>query len=119
MLCNGDGSFFSEIFDQFRQDTNTSPNHSIIELRALSQALLQRVNELELAQKDNVKYIQSLKKTISGLSLSDMVENLKSEFTANATCCETYRKTIKSHLKRLDGLDFTEYEVLNKNIMPK
>ena len=107
------------MFDKCRQDTNSSPNQSIIELRALSQALLQRVHELELAQKDNVKSIQSLKKTISGLqseniSLSGMVEKLQSEFTAHATGCETYRKTTKSHLKRLDGLDFTEYEVLNK-----
>jgi hypothetical protein len=68
-----------------------------------------------------VKIIQTLKNTITELqsqnqSLSNEIEKYKCEFTVHATGCETFRKNTQAHLKRLDGLDFTEYDVVNKKI---
>ena len=122
MFCNGDSSHLGDVFDKSKQDhLNELPSQPNIEIRSLYQALLQRVTQIEKTQSSFSKTIQSLQKTITDLksentSLSNKLEKLQSEFTSHATGCETTRKNTKAHLKRLDGLDFTEYLAVNKNV---
>ena len=122
MFCNGDSSHLGDVFDKSKQDhLNELPSQPNIEIRSLYQALLQRVTQIEQTQSSFSKTIQSLQKTITDLksentSLSNKLEKFQSEFISHATGCETTRKNPKAHLKRFDGLDFTEYLAVNKNV---
>lgn len=64
--------------------------------------------------------MQNLGKTVSSLkskneSLTSELEKLRNNLDKHSSGCETFRKTTKSQLKCLDGLDFTEYQVKNNN----
>lgn len=68
LFCNGDSSHISDVFDKSKQDHyNEFPTQSLIELRSLTQVLLQRVTKLEKRQASYVKTIESLKRSIKDL----------------------------------------------------
>lgn len=98
----------SDVFDKSKPDHNNDNNEfpiqSVIELRSLTQALLQRVTELEKAQSSYVKTIESLKKSVNALkaenvTLSSTINKLQSDFVSHATVCETARKKHQSSVR--------------------
>lgn len=76
LFCNGDSSHVSDVFDKSKPDHNNDNNEfpiqSVIELRSLTQALMQRVTELEKAQSSYVKTIESLKKSVNALKAENV-----------------------------------------------
>lgn len=62
LVCNGDSSCLSNVFDKSKQHYyNKLPIQSFIELRSLTQTLLQRVTKLEKAQSSYVITSECLK----------------------------------------------------------
>lgn len=113
MFYNGDNSYLSDVFDKSKSQLSEIPKTSIIELRSITQTLLQRVDALETAHINDTKVINSLKQTVTELqtknsSLISDIEKSKHDFVTHASHCESFRKTTKDRLKCLDGLDHTE-----------
>jgi hypothetical protein len=62
-----------------------------------------------------------MQKTIAELksknyTLVAEIDKINSDFQAHAISCETFRKTTKSRLKCVDGLDYTEEQAKSKQI---
>lgn len=90
------------------------PKSTIVQIRSTIQGLLERVSKLEDNQSKSAKTIQIFKKTIADLqtknnSLQTENDQLRDRFNAHATSCETARKNTNSTIKRLEGLNYTEY----------
>ena len=97
----------------------TVPKSSLVDLRSTLQTLIQRVHDLESKHTKCEETIQSLNKSVSELkaqnsSLRYSIDKLKAEADSHATSCDSFRKTTKTQLKSLEGLDFTENQV-NQN----
>ena len=97
----------------------TVPKSSLVDLRSTLQTLIQKVHDLESKHTKGEETIQSLNKSVSELkaqnsSLRSSIDKLKAEADYHATSCDSFRKTTKTQLKSLEGLDFTENQV-NQN----
>ena len=122
-----DDLFTKDKGTQNRTNVNTSnmsaeitvPKSSLVDLRSTLQTLIQRVHDLESKHTKCEETIQSLNKSVSELkaqnsSLRSSIDKLKAEADSHATSCDSFRKTTKTQLKSLEGLDFTENQV-NQN----
>lgn len=96
----------SDVFDKSKpdhnnyNDNNEFPIQSVIKLRSLTQALMQRVTELEKAQSSYVKTIESLKKSVNALkaenvTLSNTTNKLQSDLFHTQQYARLLAKTPK------------------------
>lgn len=118
MFCNGETpAILADVLDKCRSKPPEFPKSTIVQIRSTIQGLLERVSKLEDNQSKSAKTIQIFKKkTIADLqtknnSLQTENDQLRDRFNAHATSCETARKNTNSTIKRLEGLDYTEYQV--------
>lgn len=63
-----------------------------------------------------MSYLAILCLKAENVTLSNTTNKLQSDFVSHTTVCETARKNTKAQLKKLDGLDFIEYQAVNKKI---
>lgn len=117
MFCHGETpAILADVLDKCRNKPPEFPKSTIVQIRSTIQGLLERVSKLEDNQSKSAKTIQIFKKTIADLqtknnSLQTENDQLRDRFNAHATSCETARKNTNSTIKRLEGLDYTEYQV--------
>lgn len=117
MFCNGETpTILADVLDKCKNKPPEFPKTTIVQIRSTIQGLLERVTKLEDNQSKSGKTIQVLKKTIADLqtknnSLQTENDQLRDRFNAHATSCETARKNTNSTIKRLEGLDYTEYQM--------
>lgn len=80
------------------------------------QILLERVFKLEDSLSKSVKCTKDLERSVADLKNKNRLlqtenEQLREKFNTHASSCETARKNTNSIIKRLEGLDYTEYQV--------
>lgn len=117
MFCNGETpAILANVLDTCRNKSLEFPKSTIVQIRSTIQGLLERVLKLVDNQSKTANTIQIFKKPIANLqtknnSLQTENDQLRDRLNAHATSCETARRNTNSTIKRLEGLDYTEYQV--------
>ncbi|KAK3087070.1 hypothetical protein FSP39_001227 [Pinctada imbricata] len=111
-IC-GDKSGIDEVFDKSK--VNETPRVSQVELRVLTQSLLERVTSLEKARKEDEKVICDLRKEISSLktqikSMDENHEKNRNDTESRLVHQESFKKLMSDRVKDIEGLDHASYE---------
>lgn len=116
MFCNGESpATLTDVLDKSKNKPPDIPKITIVQMRSNIQILLERVSKLEDSLSNSNKFTKDLERYIADLknknrSLQTENEQLKEKFNTHASSCETARKNTNSFIKRLEGVDYTEYQ---------